>query len=108
LTKISAELNDKSEGFVLIKSSRRVSGHGFLIFLEIKKSEPESGSSDFLAGEIDCGFVRASPEQNALHLILFRNWLRFFSWLVRMADEDMTFFIVIKCGILLWNNILIE
>ena len=41
-----AESNDKGEVIVNTKSSRRMSGHGFLISLEIKKSESESGNSD--------------------------------------------------------------
>jgi len=45
-----------------IKPSRRASGHGFLP-RRGRKSEPESGSGDFLAGEIDRGFVTITLPQ---------------------------------------------
>jgi len=42
------------------KPSRRASGHGSLECSHSKESEPESGSGDFLAGEINHGFLRDS------------------------------------------------
>jgi len=42
----------------LIKPSRRASGHGSLECKHSKESEPESGSGDFLAGEINHVFLR--------------------------------------------------
>jgi len=48
------------EAVSLKKPSRRASGHGSLKCKHFKESEPESGSGDFLAGEINHGFLRDS------------------------------------------------
>jgi len=50
---------------IFLKPSRRASGHGFPS-RRGGKSEPESGSGDFLAGEIDRGFENINQPQNIL------------------------------------------
>ena len=50
---------------IFLKPSRRASGHGFLP-RRGRKSEPESGSGDFLAGEIDRGFENINQPQTRL------------------------------------------
>jgi len=50
---------------IFLKPSRRASGHGFLP-RRGRKSEPERGSGDFLAGEIDRGFENINQPQNIL------------------------------------------
>jgi hypothetical protein len=54
---INYSIENKKAVF-LRKPSRRVSGHGSLECLHFKESEAESGSGDFLAGEINHGFLR--------------------------------------------------
>jgi len=57
--KISKDFRIENKKAVFIKKpSRRVSGHGSLECLHSKESEPESGSGDFLAGEINHDFLR--------------------------------------------------
>jgi hypothetical protein len=57
--KIFKEFIIENKKAVFIKKpSQRVSGHGSLECLHSKESEPESGSGDFLAGEINHDFLR--------------------------------------------------
>jgi hypothetical protein len=57
--KISKYFSIENKKAVFIKKpSRRASGHGSLECLHSKESEPESGSGDSLAGEINHDFLR--------------------------------------------------
>ena len=51
---------------IFSKPSRRANGHGFLP-RGGRKSEPESGSGDFLAGEIARGFENIYQPQTRLN-----------------------------------------